>query len=408
MEIRVSSDIAALSLDINEGRINDGFFFERIAFEGLAQSVRHRNNMEISMQAMELTDLGFDDWFREQQEETQNLELSIARVTAVDRGRYLVRGEYGEVPAEATGKLLYAAESSVDLPCVGDWVYVQYHNENTLAIIHARFPRKSILQRKSAGRKTEYQVIASNIDTAFIVQSCEFDFNLRRLERYVAMAIEGQIKPVFLLSKTDLLNQQDLETRLAEIKQSGIVEDVLPLSNLNERGLDQVREVLEPGKTYCLIGSSGVGKTTLLNHLIGRPEFETKEIRLKDGKGRHATSRRQLVVLDEGAMVIDTPGMRELGLIEIGTGMEESFSDILALAKLCHFRNCTHTSETGCSVQQAIESGDLSEERYRSYLKLVKEAEYHQRTYFEQRQKDREFGRHVRSIMKDRKKNRGQ
>lgn len=360
------------------------------------------------MHATELTNLGFDTWFREQRDPTQALEFNVARVTAVDRGRYLVRGEYGEVAAEATGKLLYAAESSVDLPCVGDWVYVQYHNENTLAIIHERFPRKSILQRKSAGRKTEYQVIASNIDTAFIVQSCEFDFNLRRLERYVAMVSEGRIKPVFLLSKTDLLDEQDLELRLAEIRQAGIVDDVLSLSNLNKRGLDQVRGVLEPGKTYCLIGSSGVGKTTLLNHLIGRPEFETKEIRSKDGKGRHATSRRQLIVLENGAMVIDTPGMRELGLIEIGTGMEKSFTDILALAEHCQFRNCTHTRETGCSVQQAIESGDLSEARYRSYLKLMKEAEYHQRTYFEQRQKDREFGRHVKSIMKQRKKNRGQ
>jgi ribosome biogenesis GTPase len=360
--------------------------------------------MEINMQHMELIELGFDDWFRSQQEETQYYEFSAARVTAVDRGRYLVRGEHGEVPAEATGKLLYAAESASDLPCVGDWASVQYHDENTLAIIHARFPRKSVLQRKSAGRKIDYQVIASNIDIAFIVQSCEFDFNLRRLERYVAMVTEGRIKPLFLLSKTDLLNDRDLEHRISEIRQTGIIEDVLPLSSLSESGLDQVRERLERRKTYCLIGSSGVGKTTLLNHLLGQPVFETKEIRQKDGKGRHATSRRQLIVLDNGAMVIDTPGMREMGLIEIGTGMEESFSDILELAEHCHFRNCTHSKETGCSVVQAIESGDLSEERYRSYIKLVKEADYHQRTYVEQRRKDREFGRYVKSVKKNRRK----
>ena len=360
------------------------------------------------MQHMELAELGFDDWFQSKQEETQDHEFSAARVTAVDRGRYLVRSEHGEVAAEATGKLLYSAESGADLPCVGDWVSVQFHDKNTLAIVHDRFPRKSVLQRKSAGKKTEYQVIASNIDVAFIVQSCEFDFNLRRLERYVAMVTEGRIKPVFLLSKTDLLNEQDLELRMSEIKQAGIVEDVLSLSNLNERGLNEVRERLERAKTYCLIGSSGVGKTTLLNHLIGQQVFVTKEIREKDGKGRHATSRRQLIVLDNGAMVIDTPGMRELGVIEIGTGVEESFADILELAEHCQFRNCTHTQETGCSVQQAIESGDLSEERYRGYIKLVKEAEYHQRTYVEQRKKDRQFGRHVKSIMKQRKKNLGQ
>jgi ribosome biogenesis GTPase len=354
---------------------------------------------------MELAELGFDDWFRSQQEETRDLEFSSARVTAVDRGRYLVRSEHGEISAEAAGKLMYSTESSADLPCVGDWVSVQYHNENTLAIIHARYPRKTVLQRKSAGRKIDYQVIASNIDIAFIVQSCEFDFNLRRLERYVAMVTEGRIKPVFLLSKTDLLNDQDLELRISKIKQAGIVDDVLPLSNLNERGLDQVRQRLERRKTYCLIGSSGVGKTTLLNHLIGQPVFETKEIRQKDGKGRHATSRRQLIVLDNGAMVIDTPGMRELGVIELGKGMEESFSDILDLSGHCYFRNCTHISETGCAIQHAIQSGELSEERYRSYMKLVKESEYHHMTYIEKRQKDREFGRHVKSVMKRRKKN---
>lgn len=358
------------------------------------------------MQRLELKELGFDDWFRENQEETRELEFSAARVIAVDRARYLVRNEHGEVPAEATGKLLYSAESSADLPCVGDWVSVQYHNENTLAIIHALFARKSVLQRKSAGKKIEYQLIASNIDVAFIVQSCEFDFNLRRLERYLAMVNEGRIKPVILLTKTDLLNAQDLELRISEIEQSGIVDDVLPLSNINERGLDQVREMLERRKTYCLIGSSGVGKTTLLNHLIGRPVFETKEIRQKDGKGRHATARRQLIVLDNGAMVIDNPGMRELGVIEISTGMEESFSDILELSTRCNFRNCTHTGEAGCSIQMAIDSGELSEERYRSYLKLMKESEYHEMSYVEKRQKDREFGRFVKSVMKHKKNNR--
>jgi ribosome biogenesis GTPase len=310
------------------------------------------------------------------------------------------------VPAEATGKLLYSAESSVDLPCVGDWVYVQYHNANTLAIIHGRFPRKSVLKRKSAGKRIEYQLIASNIDVAFIVQSCQFDFNLRRLERYLAIANEGHIKPVILLSKTDLISPQDIELRISKIAQIGMGDDVLPISSITGRGLDQVRERLEKRKTYCLVGSSGVGKTTLLNHLIGRPLFETKEIRQKDGKGRHATARRQLIVLDSGAMVIDNPGIRELGIIESSAGIEESFADILDLSERCHFSNCTHTVETGCLIQLAIESGDLSEERYRSYLKLMKEADYHQMSYIEKRRKDREFGRFVKSVMKHKNNNR--
>ena len=356
------------------------------------------------MQNLELSDLGFDDWFRDKQESTQELNHCPARVTAVDRARYLVRNEHREVPAEATGKLLYSAESSVDLPCVGDWVSVQYHNENTLAIIHARFPRKSVLQRKSAGKKVEYQLIASNIDVAYIVQSCEFDFNLRRLERYLAMVNEGRIKPVILLSKTDLISPQDLELRILEIEQAGIGDEVHALSNITGRGQDQVQQMLENGKTYCLIGSSGVGKTTLVNFLIGRPIFDTKEIRQKDGKGRHATARRQLIVLDNGAMVIDNPGMRELGIIETSTGLEDSFSDILELSRSCHFRNCTHTAETGCSIQQAIESGELDDGRYQNFLKLMKESEYHQMSYVEKRQKDRDFGRFVKAVMKNRKK----
>jgi ribosome biogenesis GTPase / thiamine phosphate phosphatase len=358
------------------------------------------------MPDLHLKELGFDDWFRDRQEEHREFEHSVARVTAVDRARYLVRNEFGEVSAEATGKLLYSANSSVDLPCVGDWVSVQYHDANTLAIIHARFPRKSVLQRKSAGKKIEYQLIASNIDVAFIVQSCEFDFNLRRLERYLAMVNEGRIKPVILLSKTDLISLQDLELRISEIGKAGFEGEVITLSNMTERGLDQVRRTLKKGKTYCLVGSSGVGKTTLLNNLIGRLVFETREIRQKDGKGRHATTRRQLIVLDNGAMVIDNPGMRELGAIDISTGMDESFPDILELSGDCHFRNCTHIAEAGCSIRMAIESGELSEERYQSYLKLMNESDYHQMSYAEKRQKDREFVRFVKSVMKHKKKNR--
>jgi ribosome biogenesis GTPase len=356
------------------------------------------------MQDLELKELGFDVWFQEKQEENLESEYRVARVTAVDRASYLVRNESSEVPAEATGRLLYSTESSVDLPCVGDWVYVQYHNSNTLAIIHARFPRKSVLRRKSAGKKIEYQLIASNIDVAFIVQSCEFDFNLRRLERYLAMVIEGGIKPIIFLSKIDLISPKDLELMLSEIEQAGIKNEVLAFSNLTERGLDQVQQMLEKGNTYCLLGSSGAGKTSLLNHLVGRPVFETKPVREKDGKGRHATARRQLMVLDNGAMVIDNPGMRELGVIAMTAGLEGSFSDILELSTRCRFGNCTHTGETGCSIRMAIESGELNEERYRTYLKLMKESEYHEMSYVEKRQKDREFGRFVKSVMKHKKK----
>ena len=353
---------------------------------------------------MELRDLGFNDWFQERHQGLHSTENRVARVTTVDRDRYLVRNEKNEVPAETAGRLIFSAESSMDLPCVGDWAFVHYHNAETLATIHGLFPRKSVLRRKSAGKRIEYQLIASNIDVAFIVQSCDRDFNLRRLERYLVMVNEGHIEPVLILSKSDLISSHDLEQRVSKIRQTGISYRVIALSNSTGFGLDQVQRELEKGKTYCLLGSSGVGKTTLLNHLMGREVFETNLVREKDGKGRHTTARRQLIVLDNGAMLIDNPGIRELGIIGVGASIDESFNDIHELSKRCRFRNCTHTRETGCSILTAIESGELSEDRYQSYLTLMRESEYHQMSYVEKRRKDRKFGQLVKSVMKHKKK----
>ena len=359
---------------------------------------------DIEMPHLGLEELGFDAWFRERR--GKEFELGVARVTAVDRTGYLVRNEAGEVHAEATGRLLYTAESSVELPCVGDWVHVEYHDEGTLAVIHARFPRKTVLKRKAAGRKIDYQLIAANIDTAFIVQSCELDFNLRRLDRYLAMVNEGGIEPVIVLSKTDLVSQKEVDAMASEIQRSRIANEVLALSSLTESGLDRFQARLQKGRTYCLVGSSGVGKTTLLNHLLGRPVFETRPVRQKDGRGRHATTRRQLTVLDSGAMVIDNPGMRELGVIAMSDGLETGFSDILELAARCRFADCTHSGEAECAIRAAIDAGELGEERLGAYLKLMRESEHHERSYLERRRKDREFGRHVKSVMKHKKQQR--
>ncbi len=353
---------------------------------------------------MELKDLGYNDWFHQKHLEFKQPGFEIARVTRVDRDRYLVRNENNEVQAEPTGKLIFSAESAEDVPCVGDWVFVQYYNSGELAIIHEVLPRKSFLRRKSAGKKVDYQMIAANIDVAFIMQSCDFDFNLRRMERYLVMANEGNIEPVILLSKSDLVSAEDLEKRISEISQARIETRVIPFSNETGIGLDIVRQTLEKRKTYCLIGSSGVGKTTLLNHLIGQEIFDTNPVREKDGRGRHTTARRQLTILENGALLIDTPGMRELGMLAVGTSIEDSFSDIHELTKDCRFNDCTHTGETGCAILMAIESGHLTEDRYRSYKKLIKESEYHEMSYVERRRKDKKFGRMVKSIMKHRKK----
>jgi ribosome biogenesis GTPase / thiamine phosphate phosphatase len=353
------------------------------------------------MANMELSLIGFDLWFQEQQKILNKPGLSAARVSRVDRDRYLVLTGRDEISAEITGNLLYSSESNQNLPCVGDWVLADYYNDNTLAIIHDVLPRKSFLHRKAAGKNVDYQLIASNIDTAFITQSCDNNFNVRRLERYLVIAKEGGIRPVVLLSKSDLVGPGELQLMLNEI---GKLYDDVPIvafSNLAGDGLPAISRLLEGSRTYCLLGSSGVGKTTLLNHLLGREEFETTPVREKDSRGRHTTSRRQLVVLENGALIIDTPGMRELGIIAADSEIDDSFSEISVLAADCRFRDCTHTREAGCAILKALEDGRLDEQRYGHYLKLRKESEFYQMSYVERRKKDKQFGKMANAVLKE-------
>ena len=352
---------------------------------------------------MELYDLGFDHWFADQTRERCSPGLSIARVTAVDRGRYLIRDEHGERPAELTGRLQFAAESSIDLPCVGDWVCARDLDGRSHASIHGVLPRKSFLRRKAPGKDVDFQMIAANIDVAFVIQSCHFDFNVRRLERYLVMVREGQVEPVLLLTKTDLVSDGELERLIDKIQLAGVDAKIVTLSNVTGAGLDRVRELLIPGKTYCLLGSSGVGKTTLINRLAGDAGFETRDVS-QSGEGRHTTTRRQLIVLEGGSLLIDMPGMRELGMLGVSEGLDDTFADIGELAKGCRFTDCSHSAEPGCAVRAAIERHDLSEERLQDYLKLRKESAYHDLSYAERRKKDREFGRMVRSILKPKDK----
>ncbi|MFA7230822.1 MAG: ribosome small subunit-dependent GTPase A [Victivallaceae bacterium] len=348
---------------------------------------------------MKLSDMGFDEWFQAHVSDLSKDGREIARISAVDRGSYLIRNKTHEVPAELAGKFYFQLESPTELPCVGDWVTVQYHNNDATAVIHEVFPRKTFLRRKSSGEKIDFQMIATNVDIVFIVQSCHFDFNVRRMERYLVLAADGGAEPVVILTKTDLLAPEELEQKLAGIASSAITAKVLALSNITGVGFDEFQQLLVPGKTYCLIGSSGVGKTTLLNRLIGQDAFDTRDVS-ETGEGVHTTARRQLIVLNQGSMLIDTPGMRELGLLSANEGVDQGFEDIIELSLSCRYQNCSHTQEPGCAVLAAVANGTLTEDRYSSYIKLKKESKFHELSYRDKRRKDKTFGRFIKSAKK--------
>lgn len=345
-----------------------------------------------------MEELGFDQWFEGHSEELCQEDCSFARISAVDRGSYLLRNELTEVPAELTGRLSYQIERSMDLPCVGDWVTAQYYNDDAAAVIHRVFPRKTFLRRKTAGENVDYQMIAANIDTAFIVLSCHFDFNPRRLDRYLVMAADGHVQPVVVLTKTDLISQDELDKKIALTASIAKVK-VIALSNITGLGFDEFQQSLLPGKTYCLLGSSGVGKTTLINRILGQNAFDTNTVS-STGEGTHTTTRRQLIVFPHGAMLIDTPGMRELGIIGAGDGVAAGFEEFVDISSHCRYANCSHEHEPGCAVRSAIESGDLDKSRYFNYLKLKKESEYNEMSYQEKRKKDKSFGRFIKSVKK--------
>jgi len=327
-----------------------------------------------------------------------------ARVIAVDREHYVIAHGNREIPAEITGKLMFSAESPLDYPAVGDWAQIQMVDQDSRAIIHAIGQRKTVLKRKTAGKKISHQLIAANIDMAFVVQSLDTDYNLRRLERYMVMVYDGGIQPFVLLSKSDLLPSHAIEERLDEIGSIYPGLGVVSFSNETGDGLDKVTELLTPGNTYCLLGSSGVGKTTLLNKLLKNAVFETRKVREKDGKGRHTTTRRQLILLKNDAMIVDTPGMRELGSLAVDSGLKSAFHEINQLASACRFHDCSHTKEEGCAVLSALADGILLEERYQNYLKMNKESIFHEMSYQEKKKKDKQFGKMVKSVMKSKKR----
>ncbi|MHB0976964.1 MAG: ribosome small subunit-dependent GTPase A [Candidatus Aquicultorales bacterium] len=323
------------------------------------------------MNYLNLKRYGLDDRF--EQEAASYKGMFLARVSAQHRHLYQVIGEKGALQASTSGRLVYSADDSSSFPAVGDWVIVdRLDGTEGDAVIHHILRRKSAFVRKAAGTSNTTQIIAANIDIVFICMSLNADFNLRRLERYLSVAWDSMATPVILLTKADLC--EDLHERLADIESVSLGADILVCSCMEENGYQGVKAYIDEGKTIAFIGSSGVGKSTLINRLMGRDILVTKEIREDDGRGRHATTHRQLLLLPDGGIVIDTPGMREL---QVYSGsLSKAFEDIEELASACKFKNCSHTTEPDCAVRRSIEDGRLSVKRFENYRKLGKEIAY--------------------------------
>ena len=345
-----------------------------------------------------LNDLGWSDWFAQRVDCKPT--ATVGRVAAVDRDQLLLVDQVGHFRAKLAGRYLHRHHLSHELPCVGDWVCVERQRSGDLGAIHTLLERRTSLRRKSAGDAVEYQMIAANLDSVVIVQSCHFDFNLNRLERYLVMVMEGGAEPHILLAKSDLVEPGVLAAQVAEIRSAGITAPILPLSNVTGDGLDDLKRLLLPGKTYCFVGSSGVGKSTLINQLIGGAMLETGAVS-ETGEGRHTTVRRELIRVGGGALVIDNPGMREFGILGGEDGIESSYSSITALSSRCRYRDCGHTGEPGCAVIAAVHSGKISRESLEGFLKLKGESAFNDMSYAEKRRKDRDFGRFIKSAKKD-------
>jgi len=318
-----------------------------------------------------LIDLGWDDQLEIEFEPHRGAGLTPGRVIVQHRGVYLVETEGGELRANASGRLSHDAAGAGDLPAVGDWVAVAARPEEGTGTIQAVLPRRTKFSRKVAWAASEEQVLAANVDVVFLLTSLNEDLNLRRLERYLTLAWESGAQPVIVLTKTDLA--ADVERHVLEVEAIAFGVPVHAISSITGDGLDVVRSYLEPGRTIALLGSSGVGKSTLVNTLAGRELLAVREIREDDGEGRHTTTHRQLVLLPGGGLVLDTPGLRELQLWESAEGLGEAFSDIEDLAANCRFNDCAHRSEPGCAVQAALDDGTLDFGRWTSYTKLQRE-----------------------------------
>ena len=320
-----------------------------------------------------LIQLGWNEFFQNQFQIFKEQNFNPGRIAVENKQRYILYTVAGELPGEVTGKLLYSSEVA-ELPKTGDWVAAVFFEDEKKAIIHSVLERRNKLSRKVADRKTEEQVIAANVDYVFIVQSLDNNFNIKRLERYIVSAFESNIEPVIVLNKIDLTSESLLRKEEVMLRFSNVW--VILTNAITGSGIDEIKNILSEGKTGVFTGSSGVGKSTIINYLMGETIIQTSKISSSVNKGKHTTTRRELLIIPNGGIVIDTPGMREFQLWNVDKGMDQAFDEIELFSLNCKFSDCTHTKETGCAVLEALNMGTIDEAKLQSYYKLQKELRY--------------------------------
>lgn len=354
--------------------------------------------MNNNIKKTKLEDLSYDKFFESGHDEMGLEDFFVARVIAEYKGAYRVKKEDGEYLAKITGKQMLNAKSRKDYPAVGDWVIITKPNEEQ-TVIHKILPRKTILSKKYSN-KQENQIIATNIDKALVVEAVNRDYNLNRFERYFVLASDGGIKPVVLLNKIDLISDAELKLKVDQIKKRFNNVDIFLTSTITNKGIDELIKYIKKGKTYCFLGSSGVGKSSLINKLIGEKQIKTGEISGSTGRGKHVTTRREMYFLENGGILIDNPGTREVGVTDSGAGIDKVFAEIKDLSKKCKYNNCTHMHENGCAVLEAIENNSLDKDVYHNYTKIKKETDYYEMSESKKREKNRKFGKFVKKSLK--------
>jgi len=346
-----------------------------------------------------MENLGYNDFFESNRKKLKLENFLIARVIAEYKGVYKVKNTDGEYLAKITGKQIFDALTREDYPAVGDWVAITKLNDEQ-AVINKILPRKTIIKRKYNNRD-EMQIIATNIDAAFIVESINRDFNLNRFERYLSITNDGGIIPIIILNKIDLISKEELDIKLAQIKNRFNNIDVISISTLTNEGIDKLKKYISKERTYCFLGSSGVGKSSLINKLLEEDIIKTETISSHTNRGKHATTNREMYFLKNGGMVIDNPGMREVGMTDTDSGINQQFDDIIAMAEKCKYADCTHVHEPDCAVLSAVESGKIDKEKYQNYINLKKETEFYKMTKLAKREKDRKFGKFLKTVKKE-------